>query len=86
MQEQLFEQGLELLIYGMGTVFVFLILLVFAVNFMSRLIATYFPEPEPAPAPAPKAKAPSGNLDPTTLAVIKEAIRQHRDKLARNAD
>ncbi|ACE83083.1 OadG family protein [Cellvibrio japonicus] len=81
MQDLLLEQGLELLVYGMGTVFVFLILLVYAVNLMSWIIATYFPEPEPQVAPHPKPNIAQHPVDETTLAVIKAAIRQHRDKL-----
>jgi oxaloacetate decarboxylase (Na+ extruding) subunit gamma len=86
MQSTLMEQALELLIFGMGTVFVFLVVLVFAVNLMSRLVENYFPEPVPPAAPIPKAKAVSRAIDNTTLAVIKAAVHQHREKHARNAD
>ncbi len=83
MQMKLFEQALDLLIFGMGTVFVFLALLVVAVNMMSRFIDTYFPEAVVEEAPAPKRKTTSDAIDPTTLAVIQAAIRQHRDKQSR---
>jgi oxaloacetate decarboxylase gamma subunit len=83
MQMTLFEQALDLLIFGMGTVFVFLALLVVAVNMMSRFIDTYFPEAVVEEAPAPKRKMTSDAIDPTTLAVIQAAIRQHRDKQSR---
>lgn len=86
MQSTLLDQALELLIFGMGTVFVFLALLVVAVNLMSRLIDTYFPEPA-APEPhTPKIKAVTPAIDDTTLAVIQAAIRQHRAKITRAAD
>lgn len=83
MQSTLLEQALDLLIFGMGTVFVFLALLVVAINLMSRFMGTYFPDaivPEPF---APKPKAPTDTIDNTTLAVIQAAIRQHRDKQSR---
>jgi sodium pump decarboxylase gamma subunit len=48
------SQGIELLIFGMGTVVVFLSLLVFAVRLMSAAVLRWFPEtpapPEAAPA------------------------------------
>ncbi len=40
MHSELLEQGVSLLIYGMGTVFVFLIMLVFATKAMSALVRT----------------------------------------------
>ena len=86
MQSTLLDQAIELLIFGMGTVYVFLVLLVVAVNLMSRLIETYFPEPTLPEMPAPKIKAVTPAIDDTTLAVIQTAIRQHRAKLTRAAD
>lgn len=80
MQPTLFEQALDLLIFGMGTVFVFLAILVIAINLMSRFVSTFFPEaivPETTFAPV---KPSPEELDKTTLAVIQAAIRQHRDR------
>lgn len=84
MQSPLFEQALDLLVFGMGTVFVFLALLVVAINLMSRFMATYFPDAIVPEAPAPKSKPGNDTVDATTLAVIQAAIRQHRDKNARS--
>ena len=84
MQANLLNQALDLLIFGMGTVFAFLALLVVAVNMMSRFMETYFPDaivPEPHPTPS---KSANDAVDSTTLAVIQAAIRQHRDKNARS--
>lgn len=41
MQETLIDQGLNLMLYGMGTVFVFLTILVFATGLMSRIVARF---------------------------------------------
>lgn len=77
----LINEGLTLMIYGMGFVFVFLTLLVFATNFMSKLVVKYLPEPQPAAA---KPKAPAAALAPANdsqlIAVISAAIKQHRAK------
>ena len=79
MQPTLLEQALDLLVFGMGTVFVFLAILVIAINLMSRFIGTFFPEAIVTETTFAPVKADSGELDKTTLAVIQAAIRQHRD-------
>lgn len=82
MQTSLFDQALQLLIFGMGTVFVFLILLVVAVNLMSRFVQQYFPEPialEPHPL-TPETDSSKGHPDSVTLAAIQAAIHLHRNK------
>lgn len=86
MQQTLLEQGLDLLIFGMGTVLVFLLLLVVAINAMSRLIATYFPEPEALSTQPPRPSATASPVDDTTLAIIKAAIAQHRATRTRKPD
>jgi oxaloacetate decarboxylase (Na+ extruding) subunit gamma len=83
MQTTLFEQALELLVFGMGTVFVFLALLVIAVNVMSRVIETSFPEPIVLDVQLTRAKADNNLVDTRTLAIIQAAIRQHRDNNTR---
>jgi oxaloacetate decarboxylase gamma subunit len=81
----LFEQGVELMLLGMGLVFSFLIALVVATTVMSRLVNRFFPESEaPAAVPAP---APAGSAEPVsprTAAIIREAIAQHRARRGRD--
>ncbi|WP_068828096.1 OadG family protein [Pseudomonas sp. BMS12] len=71
-------EGVELMLFGMGIVFTFLILLVFAIRLMSRLVARLAPEPAPLAVATPA--IPSAPVDPDTLAAIQAAIRQHRAK------
>lgn len=72
--------GLELMLLGMGSVFVFLILLVVVTTAMSRLLTRFFPEAAPIPkAPARRAQAPAA-LDSELIAVIGAAIKQHRNR------
>lgn len=61
--------------FGMGTVFVFLTLLVLVTTAMSWLVQRFSPEPLPT-RDAPK----HGSVDPSPeiLAVITAAIHQHR--------
>lgn len=76
----LFAQGFELMLIGMGVVFAFLLLLVGMVSLMSRLVARFAPDAEPAPArpAAPAATSPAAAVDRRTLAVIREAVARHR--------
>lgn len=86
MQPGIFEQGVELMLYGMGTVILFLSLLVVATGAMSRLVGRYFPEPEPDEVPVPAAhgaRRPGTVDDPQLLAVITAAIHRHRDRARR---
>lgn len=64
MQESLISQGVTLMLAGMGTVFVFLTALVFAMTLMSSLSKRL-------------QTAPSGASD-EEVAAITAAIRQHR--------
>jgi oxaloacetate decarboxylase gamma subunit len=83
MQGDMLAQGWELLLYGMGTVVIFLGLLVIATSIMSRLVNSYFPEPEPAVVirrrrEAPIAEDDSRMANPDLVAVISAAVHQHR--------
>ena len=83
MSADIVEQGVELMLFGMGTVVLFLGLLVLATTLMSRIVTRYFPEPEPAPAPARAAITPVA-ADTEVVAVISAAIRQHRLRRGRD--
>lgn len=68
MQESLLNEGLTLMLAGMGTVFVFLTILVAAMTLMSRLAARF----EPA--------SDSAGEDQDVVAAIAAAIDRHRRK------
>ena len=81
MQGDIVAQGAELMLYGMGTVVLFLALLVVATTAMSRLVSLYFPDPEPPTVPARQASSraqTAATVDPQLVAVIGAAIHQHR--------
>ncbi|WP_188150663.1 OadG family protein [Teredinibacter waterburyi] len=80
MQTHLWNEGFDLLLYGMGTVFVFLTLLVLATTLMSKIVTRFFPEaPIVLPEPAVM-NAHAESVDSRTLAIIKSAIQVHRAK------
>jgi oxaloacetate decarboxylase gamma subunit len=70
--ETVLVKGLELATYGMGTVFLFLTLLVGATSMMSWLILKFEPESQPA---EPR---PDQMLHARLLAVITAAVQQFR--------
>jgi oxaloacetate decarboxylase gamma subunit len=75
MTEQL-SSGIELMIVGMGIVFLFLIMLVVAINIMSALVQRYFPD---GPATA-AASVNAGGLDKSVVAAITAAVHHYRNK------
>jgi oxaloacetate decarboxylase gamma subunit len=75
---ELMAEGLGLMGFGMGTVFLFLIVLIFATTLMSKLINKFFPE-APA-APAAPAMVQAASVDPQLLSVLKEAVKEHRSR------
>ena len=68
-------EGVQLMLVGMGTVFVFLTLLVFAVRAMSALILKYFP---PAPTQINSGVVSSGGVPGAHVAAVAAAIEKHR--------
>jgi oxaloacetate decarboxylase gamma subunit len=79
----LFEQGLEIMVFGMGTVIAFLTLLVFATRLMSLLVMR-FSAPLPASLPKvgqpPSAVTGASQQSPETVAAITAAIHQYRNR------
>ena len=68
MQNELMNEGLTLMLAGMGTVFVFLTALVIAMTLMARLVARFQVPAEP-----------TGATD-DEIAAIAAAITEHRRK------
>jgi oxaloacetate decarboxylase (Na+ extruding) subunit gamma len=73
MTEQI-NSGIELMFAGMGIVFVFLIMLVGAINLMSSVVQRYFP------VATPKFQSESSGIDKCTIAAISAAVHHHRSK------
>ncbi len=75
------SQAVDLMVAGMGFVFVFLIILVFATLLMSKLVLRFGPVEPVAPARTPRAKtSASPSVDPDTAEAIKKAIAQYRSR------
>lgn len=80
MQDTLIDQGLNLMLFGMGTVFVFLTILVFATTLMSKVVNRLAPEAE-ADSSATTANIMPTNtqsVSPKIISAIEKAIALHR--------
>lgn len=80
MGSELLVQGLVMLALGMGTVFVFLGLLVLLTAWMTALVHRYLPAQSPVPGSDPPAQPADAGPDPSLLAAISAALHQHRGK------
>ncbi|WP_394181207.1 OadG family protein [Marinomonas posidonica] len=79
---ELISEGVGLMVLGMGFVFVFLVVLIFATGYMSSIINKFFPEVVPVANPSTPASdsVTSAAVDPQIAAAITAAIHQHRNK------
>jgi oxaloacetate decarboxylase gamma subunit len=75
---ELVSSGLELMAFGMGTVFSFLVLLIFATTLMSKVVNKF--APEPAVVPQAAITAPTQGVDPQLLKVLAAAVKEHRTR------
>ena len=66
-------EGVQLMLVGMGTVFAFLTLLVFAVRVMSALILKYAPQ-----AQSDRSKTSPSAVPAAHVAAVAAAIKKHR--------
>lgn len=80
---ELLMEGVELMLMGMGAVFVFLMLLIGCINLMSWLVIRFVPEEVPVTAAPRQVPVPAAApVEPELLAAIGAAVRLHRAKRA----
>jgi oxaloacetate decarboxylase gamma subunit len=65
-------EGLKIMVLGMGTVFMFLIVMIIMMNIMSGVIHRFFPEPKAAD------KRPAQENNAKKIAAITAAIMYHK--------
>ena len=70
------QQGLDLMLYGMGVVFVFLTLLVAVTATMSLIVQRWFPEDDQSRVP----RTADTSIDTRIVAILQAAIDKHRNK------
>jgi len=72
-ETNLIMEGFKFMGLGMGTVFLFLIVLIFSMNLMSYIVHKFFPEPQLSETPS----APQKD-NKKIIAAITAAIKHHR--------
>lgn len=72
----MFFESIKIMFLGMGTVFLFLILLNYLTILQSKIILKYFPEKPKAPEPTTAAKVKRSD-DKAKVAAIAAAIHHH---------
>lgn len=78
-QDGIFMQGVELMVFGVSAVAIFLSLLVLVTSLTSRIMSRFFPEHMEPAVGAPAAAQPATRAGQAELvAVITAAIHQHR--------
>ncbi|GAB2189374.1 hypothetical protein MAH1_09820 [Sessilibacter sp. MAH1] len=80
MADSILQQGFDLMLFGMGTVMVFLALLVVAMNVMSSVIAKFQPSPVVTEKQPSTEVSASATVDPHLFKVIQAALDQHRKR------
>jgi oxaloacetate decarboxylase gamma subunit len=75
---ELVSSGLELMAFGMGTVFSFLVLLIFATSLMSKIVNKFAPKAEVVTQAV--ITAPTQGVDPQLLKVLAAAVKEHRTR------
>ena len=75
---EMMSSGIELMFAGMGIVFLFLTMLVVAINIMSSLLQRFFPDAPTSQVAV--ATSVSSGIDKSIIAAITAAVHQHRNK------
>jgi len=76
MEVDLVAEGVKFMVIGMGTVFLFLIIMMMVLNFQAYIIGKYFPE-KVAPV-APSSSSPMD--DKGLVAAISAAIQMYKKR------
>lgn len=79
MKMSLMEMSVNLMFYGMGVVFLFLIVAVFAIFAMSNILNRFF-QPDPVEATAARRQRPAQQVDPKIVKAIQLALDKHRGR------
>jgi oxaloacetate decarboxylase gamma subunit len=74
---EVIQQGVDLMLYGMGVVFVFLTMLVIVTVAMSKVVQRWLPEEE---GTRPAAGEHESEVDARIVAIIQAALDKHRSR------
>ena len=77
--------GVKLLIFGMGMVYFFLVIMIYSMKLLEKVLRPYAPKFEPAPPAAPAARPAPGKDDLNTAIAAAVAVHAaiNRGKVAK---
>ena len=75
---ELLLEGVELMLFGLGSVFVFLVLLIVCIRLMSFLIGRFDSGSTTPATVTPSTATATADMDADLVAAIQAAIHQHR--------
>ncbi|QOY53774.1 OadG family protein [Candidatus Sulfurimonas marisnigri] len=78
METNLVIEGFKFMGLGMGTVFSFLIIMIFAMNLMAKIVTRFFPEIQVSDKVAAATAVNAQNKTKKIAAAITAAIKHHR--------
>ena len=78
METNLVIEGLKFMGLGMGTVFVFLAIMIVCMNIMSYIVHRFFPEPQASTTPSASSSSVIED-NKKIVAAITAAIKHHRE-------
>ncbi|MEA2073147.1 MAG: OadG family protein [Campylobacterota bacterium] len=76
METNLVLEGFKFMGLGMGTVFLFLVIMIISMNIMSIVVHKFFPEPE---VNVGSSSTPTKKDNNSVVAAITAAIKHHRE-------
>jgi oxaloacetate decarboxylase gamma subunit len=79
MEANLVVEGLKFMFLGMGTVYLFLVIMIVAMNLQAKILHRFFPEPNEGAVPAPTAQ-PAQQSKNNKVAAIVAAIIEDKKK------
>ena len=78
METNLVLEGVKFMMLGMGTVFMFLVIMILVTNAVSKIVNRFFPEPVSVPKETHNTTAQSAQNNKRIVAAITAAIMHHR--------
>lgn len=78
METNLIAEAVKFMVLGMGIVFAFLTIMVYALKLQAKIIGKYFPEKKVEPT-KPKATTATSNNNTAKIAAIIAAVQHHKN-------
>jgi oxaloacetate decarboxylase gamma subunit len=78
MEANLVVEGFKFMALGMGTVFMFLLVMIFMMQLQAKLIHRFFPEPNESAVPVPTAQQTQENKNNKVAAIVAAIIEDKK--------